>query len=324
MFDIVAKNKKLSFLVSFIRDHVSSPQPTIDTLLKIQKNNIFVQKKIHTLKTRVVQSTFNVKSSNNINRQRMLKTNTRTSHNTTHSTTHNKPTRTPTRTPIHASTPTSTHVQKSDEDNIIPYSSLYTSNHKTIILDSVTQTEYMIYAFLICVDSNFIHTQDHLKKDLIRTLKYKLAVELDTHNLYKEFNYNKIRSLKKTLLQNSLFNNKDIQYIHLYRYLGDYFNVNFIYIIDGIFVHYFNEYKQDRIHIVIAQNKDTVCIDTHSYNDELIYVKEFNQGDYILFPGQTVKAYNKLKVTEIRKIAEKKKYQLVCKWIKEKNKKDVN
>ena len=321
MFDIVAKNKKLSFLVSFINEHVTLPQPTIDTLLKIQKNNIFVQKKIKTLKKKTIQSTFNVKSSYNTNRQGIIKTNTRTPRNTTHSTTRNKPTRTPTRTPIPKPTHTSTYVQKNDEDNIIPYSSLYTSNHKTIILDSVTQTEYMIYAFLICIDSNFIHTHDHLKKDLIQTLKYKLAVELDTRNLYKEFKYNKIRSLKKTILQSSLFNNKDIQYIHLYRYIGDYFNVNFIYIIDGIFVQYFNEYKQDRIHIVIAQNKDTVCIDTHSYNDELIYVKEFNQGDYILFPGQTVKAYNKLKVTEIRKIAEKKNINLYVSGLKKKTKK---
>ena len=70
-----------------------------------------------------------------------------------------------------------------------------------------------------------------------------------------------------------------------------------------------------------AQNKDKICIDTNSYNDELIGVKEFDQGDYILFPGQTVKAYNKLKVTEIRKIAEKKNINLYIYGLKKKTKK---
>ena len=44
MFDIVSKNKKLSFLVSFINDNVS-PQHTFSKLLTIQKNSLFIQKK---------------------------------------------------------------------------------------------------------------------------------------------------------------------------------------------------------------------------------------------------------------------------------------
>ena len=306
MFDIVAKNKKLSYLVSFIKDNVQS-RHNFSELLTIQKNSLFIQKKIKTIKKNFINKTLDIRSTyTHVNKKN-------NSNNHQHITAHIDHT-------IDNVDP-ETAIKDRKGDNIIPYSSLYTSTDKTIILNGVTHQEYMIYAFLICIDSNFIHTQDRLKKDLIDTLKYKLAVELDTKNLYTEFKYNKIRSLKKTILQYSLLNNKDIQYIHLYRYLGDYFDVNFIGIIDDIFVQYFNEYKQDRLHIVIAQNKDKVCIDTHSYNDELIGVKEFDQGNYILFPGQTIKAYNKLKVTEIRKIAEKKNINLYICGLKKKTKK---
>jgi len=314
MFDIVSKNKKLSFLVSFIKDTVSQTEKTCHDLLTIQKNSVFNQQKIETIKKTIVQHSFSTQSlSTQPNKNYTKKKNPLTSSIRIQD--------------VHTHTHKTNNTMKDysnntvRNDSCIPYSVLYTSEHKTIILDSVTQPEYLLYAFLICVDSNFIHTQDHLKNKLINTLKYKLAIELDTKNLYTEFNYNKVRSLKKTLLQDSLFNNKDIHYIHLYRYLGDYFNVNFIHIIDDIFVQYFNEYKHDRIHIIITQNKNTVCIDTSTYNEELICVKEFKGDNYILFPGQTVKAYNKLKVTEIRKIAEKKNINLYICGLKKKTKK---
>jgi hypothetical protein len=304
MFDIVSKNKKLSFLVSFINDNVS-PQHTFSKLLTIQKNSLFIQKKIKHIKKNIINKRLDIRSihtrvqkkDTNMPQKRIEQANNIVDIGSTEQNTKDK------------------------NDGVIPYSKLYTSTNKTIILDGMTHPEYIVYAFLICVDSNFIHTQDRLKKDFMDTLKYKLAVELDTKNLYKEFKYNKIRSLKKTILQNALFNNKDIQYIHLYRYLGDYFNVNFIGIIDDIFVQYFNDYKQDRLHIVLTQNKDIVHIDTSLYDDDLIYVKEFNQDNYILFPGQTVKAYTKLKVTEIRKIAEKKNINLYISGLKKKTKK---
>jgi hypothetical protein len=297
MFDIVSKNKKLSFLVSYIHDINQSN--TFASLVSIQKNSPFIQTKLKVCTKKIIQTRFHIQKIKN------------------------KHTKTPL---IVASVPSKNDSHKQNKQDIVDdisilSSKLYSIDHQIIKLDSMIQPEYMLYAFLICIDSNFIHTQDHLKESLIDTLKYTLAVELDTKNLYKEFNYNKIRSLKKTIVQNSLFNNKDIQYIHLYRYLGDYFNVNFICIIDGIFVQYFNEYKQDRMHIVISQNKNIVHIDTSLYDDELIYIKNFNPDEYIPFPGQTVKAYNKLKVTEIRKISEKKNINLYISGLKKKTKK---
>ena len=281
MFDIVSKNKKLSFLISFLNDNISDNKDIFKEFINIQNKTDFIQIKINKIQPKVIQNTSHVK--------------------------HNKHDH---KYSINAQTPptllSNPPTQPTQTKKIIPYSKYYTSKEKTIILDGNTNLEYIIHAFLICIDSTFIRTKDNLKKDYIQTLKYKLAVELDTKNLYKEFNYNKIRSLKKTILQNSLFNNKDIQYIHLYRYLGDYFNVNFICIIDNIFVQYFNTYKDKRINIILHQKSTAIHLNTELYQDDVLYSVDDNINQYINYPGQTFKEYNKLKLKDIQTIATKK------------------
>ena len=175
----------------------------------------------------------------------------------------------------------------------------------------------------MCIDSNFIQTSYTLQLEYIKTLKYKMAVELDTHNLYKEYGYNKIRSLKNTILQTSLFNNKDIQYHHFYRYIADYFGVNFILIIDNVFIQRFNELKDNKFNIIIYKNATEFYIDNHHGSDDCMYNNTLDLLQYIKYPGQTFKDFNKLKLKDIQTIAIRKRISLEKSIGKKKTKKNL-
>ena len=297
MFDIVSKNKTLAFLVSHINTNILNTENDYKDFITIQNNSSYIQQQIKIIKKNTLHLSKNISkhTSNHTYKQTQFKPKNNYTSNTI---------KTPS---IIKKTITNTPSETLNATNsTIPYSKFYTSDQNKIILDENTNIDYIVHAFLMCIDSNFIHTKDNLKKDYIQTLKYKLAVELDTKNLYNEFNYNKIRSLKKTIFQDSLFNNRDIQYINLYRYLGDYFNVNFIRIIDNIFIQHLNEYKDKRIQIIVHQNSSTVQIDTTLYKDEILYSIDYDVSQYINYPGHTFKEYNKLKLKDIQNIALKK------------------
>lgn len=282
MFDIVSKNKKLSFLVSFIKDNVSSHN-NYDSLLEIQNKSNFIQSKISIIKQKKLKPFFSFVQNSIHTRPIQKKTLTLTNNlnknnvNDTVNNTYNKNNK-----------------------------KLFSISNGKIVLHGHQSEDFLISGFLACIDSNFIQTSYTLQLEYIKTLKHKMAVELDTHNLYKEYGYNKIRSLKKTILQTSLFNNKDIHYNHFYRYIADYFGVNFILIIDNIFIQHFNELKNNKFNIIIYKNDTQFHIDTQHGSDECMYNNTLDLSQYIKYPGQTFKDFNKLKLSDIQFIAKRK------------------
>jgi hypothetical protein len=301
MFDIVSKNKKLAFLVSFIKDTVSSCHE-YNQLLDIQKKSSFIQTNIQHCKRKRLPPFFPSKHS--IQSARSQHTKTKKSHTINNVQSTCQTSLRPTSLRPTSIRPTSIRPTLPQKKSI---KNTYTIEQDTLILHEHYSTDFLIVGFLLCIDSNFIQTAYSLQLEYIKTLKYKIALELDTRNLYKQFGYNKVRSLKKTVLQTSLFNDKDIHYHHLYRYIGDYFNVNFITIIDTIFIQYYNEYKDNRINIIIYKDEDQYSIDTSTRMDEYIYNNTVDLSQYIKYPGQTFKDYNKLKLTDIQTIATRKK-----------------
>ena len=338
MFDIVSKNKKLSFLVSFINDNIS---PTTNKICKqfldIQNDSPFIQTRISTHIHKLKPSLFEffekrdnkTKSSSYSTTSNHRHTNNRHTnnrHTSNHATNHtssytNKDTLTKEQLKFkHMFTTTEPSQKKSETKTDIhfPNKVFHVIQENKIMLHVNGSYDFLVAGFLMCIDSNFIQTKYHLQLEYIKTLKYKMALELDTHNLYKEFLYNKVRSLKKTVLQTSLFNNKDIHYQHLYRYLGDYFDVNFIGIIDSIFIQYYNEFKDKRMNIVIYKDKDEYFIDTSSNSDEFMYNNTMDISQFIKYPGQTFKEFDKLKLTIIQTIAKRKNISI--KQLSNKNK----
>ena len=312
MFDIVSKNKKLAFLVSFITNKTSSNYNSISHFLDIQKQSNFIQTNIHrpSKKRRVTflssthHTVTNNTSTSNTGTSNTTVKNTINQHNCIKHPLLNKPI---------AQYPPSTETTHNQLSSHTQSSSVYTVQDTTITLHENKSADFLIVGFLLCIDSNFIQTSPALQLEYIKTLKYKLALELDTHNLYKEYVYNKIRSLQKTVLQDSLFNNKNIQYRNLYRYIGDYFNVNFISIIDNIFIEYYNNFKDKRINIIIYNNNGRHTIDTTTNRDEYICDTALDVSLFIKYPGQTFKDYNKLKLKDIQMIATKKNIPIkVC------------
>ena len=328
MFDIVSKNKKLSFIISFIKDnisHTSHNDHTCTALLGIQSGSKYIQSKIAILQKTHKPSCFKpiTKSSQEISYKNK---NTR-QHTRQH--TPSRPISTYSKPPIqsqHSTSSTNSH-QSDQTHQSVQFNpskpSFYTLRDHDIVLHHDYSPDYMIIGFLLCIDSNFIQTAYHLQLEYIKTLKYKMALELDTHDLYKRFLYNKVRALKKTILQTSLFNDKDILYHNVYRYLGDYFDVNFIMIIDSIFIQYFNEYKDKRITICIQKNNHEYTIDTSHRHDEYIYNLSMDLTEFIKYPGQTFNDFNKLKLADIQRIAKQKEILIMKSIGKKKTKKQL-
>jgi len=120
------------------------------------------------------------------------------------------------------------------------YYYVYTNNNKNSL----------IYSFLYCLDNNFVIESN--KEDYINKFRKELCYDLENKNLYRKFNYVKLRKFKKDLMQKSLLDiNKDIdEYIK--QYIIDYFGIN---------VYIFMINKDEKI-------KNTFHILSHNDSDE--------------------------------------------------------
>lgn len=81
-----------------------------------------------------------------------------------------------------------------------------------------------IYSILYLLDNNFI---SELEKNMyINNFRKKLCYDLEGKNLYREFNYVKLRKFKKDAMQKNLldFKNEIDEYIQ--QYISDYFGIN--------------------------------------------------------------------------------------------------
>ena len=163
----------------------------------------------------------------------------------------------------------------------------------------VTEKEPILKAVCTLIYSDFIFMTDKKKDVFIKTLKYKMAIDLDKKNLYDKFNYKTIR-FNKTKLQSSMICNNDCDYDKFYTYLGDYFNINLI--ILGKYIDYKNTFSKNRCSLVIANKDDKYIIHRNSINLSLIIntdflnLQNYYEKDYLI----------KLKLKELQEIVENK------------------
>jgi hypothetical protein len=85
-------------------------------------------------------------------------------------------------------------------------------------------TNSFIHSILYCLDNNFV--MDLNKSSYINNFRKELCYDLEEKNLYRKFNYVKLRKFKKDLMQKNLLDiHKNIdEYIE--QYIIDYFGIN--------------------------------------------------------------------------------------------------
>ena len=163
----------------------------------------------------------------------------------------------------------------------------------------VTKKEPILMAVCVLIYNDFIFMNDKKKDIFIKTLKYKMAIDMDKKNLYDKFNYKSIR-FNKTKLQDSMIYNNDCDNDKFYTYLGDYFNINLVVL--SRYIDYKNVFSKNRYSLIIANKDDKYIIhrnSTHSsliINTESLHLENYYEKDYLI----------KLKLKDLQKIVETK------------------
>lgn len=168
-------------------------------------------------------------------------------------------------------------------------------NHSQTI--QLVGDETLFIGFSILIYDTFLSMNDSKKRECMKNIKYKLSVDLDKKDLYKKYNYSTKR-FKKSTLQADLMDNKCLKTDSFHRYLGDYFDLNFIIKRADTF-EFLNEYSKNRYSILIFGVDDDYYIqyniNGHSFVDN-DYTKEFNKI-------QNRNLYNKKTRTDLQTIA---------------------
>ena len=164
-------------------------------------------------------------------------------------------------------------IQKSkyfDKINTKFKHTLFNDMENFIIKES---NEPLIIAFCCLIYSDFIFINDSKKDEFIKTLKYKMAIDFEKKNIYEIFNYKQYKFKKNYILDN-LINNNIINDNNVYRYLGDYFNVNFIII--GKYIEYKNKFIKDRYNLIVFNDNDKYLVQRNS--PELSIIKDISNS----------------------------------------------
>ena len=173
----------------------------------------------------------------------------------------------------------------------------YCINNNLIHLEKYPLT----VAVCISLFENFTLLNDEDKEDFINRLNKKMALELDSLQLYEKLNY-KYKKFKKSDLQNYLFFYTDYQVPHSYYYiyLADYFNINILISYKNI-LNSINNYENNRFSLIIYKQKIKNNIFKYYIkkpfllNNECISKMNINTN--------TNNKYNKMKLNELQKIA---------------------
>lgn len=161
----------------------------------------------------------------------------------------------------------------------------------------IEHEENIFAAFCVLINNNLYFSKDSIKAQFMEKLKNTLAIQFDQYKSnYKYTKFNKPEFL------NQLLSNKPISNVFLYRYLSDYFNINFInYNIVSKEVIYYNDFIIHRASIIIFSDDKDIYIQRNNISLSIISSQELLLKLNIKKPAQ--KYLLKMSLPELQKLA---------------------
>ena len=164
-------------------------------------------------------------------------------------------------------------------------------------LFKINNQEDIYTAFCILINNDLYFSKDNSKRMFMEKLKNKLAIEFENFKI----NYKYIKIDKQTLL-NDLLVNKPVMNDFFYKYLADYFNINFI---NFNFINkkanFYNDFIIQRASLVIFSNDKNIYIQRNNKSFSIIGSEEILLKLQIKKPND--KNLLKLSLPELQKLA---------------------
>lgn len=161
----------------------------------------------------------------------------------------------------------------------------------------IKNNEPIFVAFCILINNNLYFSKDSVKAQFMEKLKNTLAIQFEQ---YKS-NY-KFTKINKPEFLNQLLSNKPILNVFFYRYLSDYFNINFInYNIDNKNTIFYNDFLIYRPSLIIFSDDKNIYIQRNNTSISLIGSQELLSKLNIKKPAQ--RYLLKLSLPELQKLA---------------------
>lgn len=171
----------------------------------------------------------------------------------------------------------------------------------------INHQESIFVAFCILINKNLYFSKDNVKAQFMEKLKNTLAIQFDQYKTnYKYTKFNKPEFL------NQLLTNKPVSNIFFYKYLSDYFNINFINynIIDKNTVFY-NDFIVNRASLIIFSDEENIYIQRNNISVSIVSSQELLIKLNIKKPPQ--KYLFKLSLPELQKLATDKNISIIKK-----------
>ena len=164
--------------------------------------------------------------------------------------------------------------------------------------------ENIYFGFCLAVNPKFHIYDDDTKLNFMMSLKKNMAIDLEKKDLYRKLGYNKKRAFKRSVFETQLFeNDKNIGKI-FYKYLGDYFDLNFLIIENSNYI-YCNDYNDRRMSIVLHKIDSDIFINLNIKGVSLIHPNKIkvDKNRDTLKPMNS--SLNKKTLTELQESAKK-------------------
>ena len=191
-------------------------------------------------------------------------------------------------------------IMKSDIISIVSESNI-PQVFDDFTLFKINNQEDIYTAFCILINNDLYFSKDNSKRMFMEKLKNKLAIEFENFKI----NYKYIKIDKQTLL-NDLLVNKPVMNDFFYKYLADYFNINFI---NFNFINkkanFYNDFIIQRASLVIFSNDKNIYIQRNNKSFSIIGSEEILLKLQIKKPND--KNLLKLSLPELQKLATDKK-----------------
>jgi len=133
----------------------------------------------------------------------------------------------------------------------------------------IKYVDSIYFGFCCTIYPEFLYLKDTQKLIFMKQLKYKMGLDLTKLDLYKKLKY-KNKKVKKTFFQNDLLENELNINKLFYRYLGDYFDINFI-TFNNKDIIYYNDFNKQRYSVCLYNINENIHvyinINGHSFLD---------------------------------------------------------
>uniref|UniRef100_A0A6C0J0A7 Uncharacterized protein n=1 Tax=viral metagenome TaxID=1070528 RepID=A0A6C0J0A7_9ZZZZ len=141
----------------------------------------------------------------------------------------------------------------------------YYDNHQNY---KISSGKYKLFiAFCCLIYNDFVFIDDKKKQKFMDNLKYKMAIDLNKKDLHSKLNY-KSKRINKSKLESEILDNSLQK--NFYRYLGDYFDINFIVLENNKYIDYKNDYNELRHTIIVFINQEDIVIHINTDSSNLL------------------------------------------------------